>query len=81
MVLRAMRGVATLPREQMAEVLLRTVPLSVFQPSGCAFPDFGRLALDDYGHSIRFGEYEASSRSVLQAARELRAGGEVRRES
>jgi len=93
MILQAMRGVATLPREQMAEVLLRpesertdlavaavvepdgltvvfgdlnavTVPLSVFQPSGCASPDFGRLALDDYGNSIRFGEYEASSRFV-----------------
>jgi hypothetical protein len=55
-----------------------TVPLSVFQPSGCASPDFGRLALDDYGRSICFGEYEASSRFALQAARaELaRAGGE-----
>lgn len=29
-------------------------------------PDFSRFALDDYGCTIAFGEYEASARSVIR---------------
>jgi hypothetical protein len=45
-----------------------TVPLSIFRPSDKTKPDFRRLALDDYGHTIRFGAYEASAHHVLYAA-------------
>lgn len=42
-----------------------TVPLSIFRPSGISKPDFTRFALDDFGHSIRFGEYEALAHFIL----------------
>jgi hypothetical protein len=42
-----------------------TIPLSLFQPTGAAKPDFGKFDLDDFGQSIKFGGYEASSDSVL----------------
>jgi len=42
-----------------------TVPLSIFRPSGRRSPDFGRFGLDDYGHTLRFGDYEATSDVVL----------------
>lgn len=42
-----------------------TVPLSLFRPSGRAIPNFSRFALDDYGHTLRFGNYEATSDVVL----------------
>ncbi|MEI8373249.1 MAG: helix-turn-helix domain-containing protein [Planctomycetota bacterium] len=45
-----------------------TVPLSVFRPSGTSKPDFHRFELDDYGHTVRFGEYEASSHFILYLA-------------
>lgn len=38
-----------------------SVPLSAFRPSGTTTPDFGRLELDDHGHTIRFGKYEAGT--------------------
>ncbi len=45
-----------------------TVPLSVFSPSGCTVPDFSSLGLDDHGHTIRFGEYEAAADFALTRA-------------
>ncbi|MGD9645844.1 MAG: helix-turn-helix domain-containing protein [Pirellulales bacterium] len=42
-----------------------TVPTSVFQPSGTGKPDFSRLAFDDFGQTIKLGDYEASNRAVL----------------
>ena len=45
-----------------------TVPLSIFRPSGTSKPDFRRFELDDYGHTLRFGRYEASAHLVLYEA-------------
>jgi hypothetical protein len=42
-----------------------TVPLSLFPTDGPNAPDFGRFGLDDYGYTIRFGDFEASAHSVL----------------
>lgn len=43
-----------------------TVPLSVFRPSGDGTaPDFSRFELDDHGHTIVFGEYEAAADYAL----------------
>jgi hypothetical protein len=42
-----------------------SVPLAMFRPSGTTRPDFRRFELDDYGHTIRFGEYEAAADAVL----------------
>lgn len=44
------------------------VPLSMFRPSTTSKPDFRRFELDDYGHTIRFGVYEASAEFVLYEA-------------
>jgi hypothetical protein len=35
------------------------IPLSVFVGNPVAVPNFNSLELDDYGHTIRFGTYEA----------------------
>jgi hypothetical protein len=46
-----------------------TVPLAMFRPSGMGVqPDFSRLSLTDYGHTVRFGDYEASSEAILYEA-------------
>lgn len=46
-----------------------TVPFAMFQPSATGIePDFSRLTLDDYGHTVRLGEYEASSDAILYEA-------------
>ena len=42
-----------------------TVPLSIFRPGPAATPDFRRFRLDDYGHSVCFGEYSAAAEFVL----------------
>lgn len=42
-----------------------TVPLSFFGPSGAAKPDFRKFSVDDYGQTIRFGNYEASADAIL----------------
>ena len=42
-----------------------TVHWSVFKPSGTCIPDFSRFGLTDYGRTVVFGEYEASSDFVL----------------
>jgi DNA-binding XRE family transcriptional regulator len=41
------------------------VPLSLFQPSGRTSPDFNKFCLDDFGHTIQFGDYEATADVVL----------------
>ena len=41
------------------------VPLSMFRPSGRATPDFSKFDLSDYGHTLRFGDYEATADVVL----------------
>jgi hypothetical protein len=58
-------GLLTLVRGNFERV---TVSLSMFRPSGSSKPDFRRFGLDDYGHTIRFGEYEASADFVLYEA-------------
>ena len=51
------------------ELHLATVPLTCFKPSGDGTtPDFARLALDEYGHSVIFGEYEAASDAIAEEA-------------
>lgn len=41
------------------------VPLSMFRPSGRATPDFKKFVICDYGHTLKFGRYEATSDVVL----------------
>lgn len=41
------------------------VPLESFAVTGDLRPDFGRLAIGEYGHSVRLGEYEASADAIL----------------
>jgi len=96
-IVRTMRGVAVLPRLQLAEAMSLpaneraklavagavvpdgltlvfgdlhavTVPLSIFQPSGYASPDFDRLALADHGNTVSLGEYEVNAGFVLRAS-------------
>ena len=46
-----------------------TVPWSMFEPSGAGVqPDFSRLSLTDYGHTVRLGDYEAASDAILYEA-------------
>ena len=54
-----------------------TVPFSLFQPSGDGVqPDFSRLSLTDYGHTVRLGDYEAAFDAIL-----YEAGPEYRRKT
>ncbi len=55
-------GTITLARGDLTTV---TVPLSVFATEGPRKPNFSCFAVDDYGYTLRFGEYEASAHSVL----------------
>jgi DNA-binding Xre family transcriptional regulator len=42
------------------------VPFSFFEPSGDGVtPDFDALSFTDYGHTVAFGEYEASADAIL----------------
>jgi hypothetical protein len=41
------------------------VPLSMFRPSGRATPDPSDFAVEDYGHTVRLGEYEAATDAIL----------------
>jgi len=46
-----------------------TVPFSMFKPSGTEVqPNFAQLSLTDYGHTVRLGDYEASSDAILYEA-------------
>jgi hypothetical protein len=40
-------------------------PLSFFKPSGKSKPDFQKFGIGDYGHTLRFGDYEATTDIVL----------------
>lgn len=55
-------GTLVLVRGNLERVI---VPLSIFRPSGRAKPDFRKFELDDYGHTLRFGKYEATADVVL----------------
>jgi hypothetical protein len=55
-------GTLTLTRGDLTTWM---VPLSMFPADGPCQPDFGRFALDDYGYTIRFGDFEASAYSIL----------------
>ena len=41
------------------------VPLSMFRPSGKATPDPSDFAVEDYGHTVRLGKYEAAADAIL----------------
>lgn len=41
------------------------VPLSIFRASGTSRPNFSKFELGDYGHSVRFGDYEAAADFIL----------------
>jgi hypothetical protein len=40
-------------------------PFGMFEPSGTTAPDFNELEFIDYGHTVKLGDYEASTRSIL----------------
>jgi hypothetical protein len=45
------------------------VPLSFFAPSGDGTaPDFSKVRLDDYGHTVCFGDYEAATDAIIEFA-------------
>jgi hypothetical protein len=52
----------TLTRGNLETVV---VPLSMFRPSGKAIPDPNDFAVEDYGHTVRLGEYEAAADAIL----------------
>jgi hypothetical protein len=41
------------------------VPLSMFRPSGKATADPSDFAVEDHGHTVRLGEYEAATDAIL----------------
>jgi hypothetical protein len=41
------------------------VPFSIFRPSGTTSPDWTEFGVGDYGHTVRFGEYEAAADAIL----------------
>jgi DNA-binding XRE family transcriptional regulator len=55
-------GTLVLVRGNLEQVI---VPLCLFCPSGRATPDFSKFELGDYGHTLRFGDYEATADVVL----------------
>lgn len=56
-------GLALFYRGDFSPVL---VPLTAFRTSGDETePDFSRFSIEDHGQTIRFGEYEASTESIL----------------
>lgn len=55
----------TLTRGDLTTII---VSLSTFSMDGACKPDFNSFELDDYGYTLRFGEYEASAHSVLYRA-------------
>jgi hypothetical protein len=56
-------GTVTLWRGNLGSL---TVPLSAFRPAGDGTkPDFARFSIRDYGHTVRFGEYEAAADAIL----------------
>jgi len=48
------------------------VPASFFTPSGDGTgPDFGRVRLDDYGHTVCLGDYEAATDAIIEFAEKV----------
>jgi len=43
------------------------VPFSIFRASGAAKPDFPQFEVDDYGQTVRFGDYEVGADFILYA--------------
>ena len=58
-------GLLTLVRGNREPI---TVATSIFRPSGTSKPNFRKFELDDYGHTVRFGDYEAATDFVLYEA-------------
>ena len=62
-------GWASIERELLVLVRgdLQTVlaPFSMFEATKHARPNFRKLAFEDHGHTVRLGNYEASSGSIL----------------
>ena len=52
----------TLTRGNLETVV---VPLSMFRPSGKTTPDPSDFAVEDYGHTVRLGKYEAAADAIL----------------
>jgi len=52
----------------LADRSIAIVPLSTFRANPVLAPDFSCLELDDHGHTIRFGEYEAATDAALGCA-------------
>lgn len=56
-------GTVTLWRGNLSPL---TVPLSAFKPAGDGTkPDFNKFSIRDYGHTVRFGDYEAAADAIL----------------
>jgi len=55
-------GTLVLVRGNLERVI---VPLSMFRPSDNATPDFSKFQPGDYGHTLRFGDYESTADVVL----------------
>lgn len=45
---------------------IHAIWLSDIRPSGTTTPDFKKLSFDDYGQTVCFGKYEASSESIIR---------------
>jgi hypothetical protein len=58
-------GLLTFVRGNIEQI---TVPISIFRPSGTSKPNFRKFELDDYGHTVRFGDYEAAADFILYEA-------------
>ena len=56
------RGLLALVRGNLQTIV---APLSMFEATKHARPDFRKLAFEDHGHTVRLGDYEASSGSIL----------------
>lgn len=51
------------------DLRILAVPRSAFAPGGTGTaPDFSRPMIDDYGHTLMFGEYEAAADAVMEGA-------------
>ena len=44
------------------------VPLSMFRPSARTVPDHSKFGVENYGHTIRLGDYEAAADAILYEA-------------
>lgn len=42
-----------------------TVSFDELKPSGTSSPDFDKLSIVDYGHTVKLGEYEVNTYSII----------------